>query len=929
MSMYNGNGHHRHHPGCGQTEAYITAYAIACKYGFKGTEEEWLASLQGNTGLSAYDMARDAGYTGTEEEFAAEQAGFAENARLAAEAADAAEADRNLAERAADEAEGYARLADIRAGSAWEAANQASGDASKATASAEIATQAAARAAGAETAAGEYATLAEDAEEMARQYKQAAEQAQQEAQEHAYAARHADTAAQQAKEDAEAAAEEIRQGVADGRYRGEKGDQGPAGPAGPAGERGPAGATGERGIQGVQGVPGVPGRDGVDGQKGESGATFTPTINADGILSWTNDKGKLNPAPVNVRGPKGERGETGERGEPGASATEQQVQEAVEAYFDANQVEGAVDTVARAGVSRLSESIAEIADIQLPTNYWKESEKVFVIKSASDYGLNITYPTDDSIIATTNGSGNVHYAIGIDVEPNTEYSFEFKCEDKSETSKIQYSPKDIVTGLSDVQTFEKNEQGVYSVIFTSRAESDAKAYLYIVQRSNNPSLNLYDIVVTKKTEQKSVFVRTEKIRNLNAENFADGFIDGFATREEVASFVEDAKINLWNDSQVEIVENTVGTILHSFPTDNSLKLWHSASANHYGRIQIPCSAGVRYTIGLRLTNGEFKKGGLFYTPTSARSTSNATYLVEDENGFLTAKVTPISEYIYIQFDIAYDVALSELSAITLEEIHIFAGDSYEQTKKVKNSMLIGIGEESLSDELIAKMSFPKNPCEYVYFNDIAMFNKGLCIGDSLTAGVFNYRESGSNQLTTIPKYSYPSILHKITGVELTNMGIGGKTSAQWYDLKKDEDLSGFDFAIIQLGVNDALQLSGWTDTSKTAFINIINKLKQQNKNIKVFVSTVIRAISYSGSAYDSVSNGIRNLVAELNDTNVILLDMALYSHTMDEQAYNQGHLTAFGHTKLASDYKSYISWYMNTHKDEFRNVQFIGTDMDY
>lgn len=53
-------------------------------------------------------------------------------------------------------------------------------------------------------------------------------------------------------------------------------------------------------------------------QDGEDGATFTPAVSEDGTLSWSNDKGLENPAPVNIKGPKGERGLTGETGPQGA-----------------------------------------------------------------------------------------------------------------------------------------------------------------------------------------------------------------------------------------------------------------------------------------------------------------------------------------------------------------------------------------------------------------------------------------------------------------------------------------------------------------------------------------------------------------------------------------------------------------------------------
>lgn len=61
------------------------------------------------------------------------------------------------------------------------------------------------------------------------------------------------------------------------------------------------------------------------------GATFTPSVSSDGVLSWTNDKGKPNPASVNIKGPKGDaftyadftsaqlealRGPKGDKGDP-------------------------------------------------------------------------------------------------------------------------------------------------------------------------------------------------------------------------------------------------------------------------------------------------------------------------------------------------------------------------------------------------------------------------------------------------------------------------------------------------------------------------------------------------------------------------------------------------------------------------------------
>ena len=68
----------------------------------------------------------------------------------------------------------------------------------------------------------------------------------------------------------------------------------------------------------LQGPPGPQGTPGTDGADGENGATFTPSLSAEGILSWTNDQGLQNPAAVSIRGPQGP---TGPQGAPAVLST--------------------------------------------------------------------------------------------------------------------------------------------------------------------------------------------------------------------------------------------------------------------------------------------------------------------------------------------------------------------------------------------------------------------------------------------------------------------------------------------------------------------------------------------------------------------------------------------------------------------------------
>lgn len=63
---------------------------------------------------------------------------------------------------------------------------------------------------------------------------------------------------------------------------------------------------------------GIMAAGGGGGGAGKDGATFIPAVSEAGVISWTNNGGLENPAPVNIMGPKGDTGEPGPQGEPGA-----------------------------------------------------------------------------------------------------------------------------------------------------------------------------------------------------------------------------------------------------------------------------------------------------------------------------------------------------------------------------------------------------------------------------------------------------------------------------------------------------------------------------------------------------------------------------------------------------------------------------------
>ena len=210
-------------------------------------------------------------------------------------------------------------------------------------------------------------------------------------------------------------------------------------------------------------------------------------------------------------------------------------------------------------------------------------------------------------------------------------------------------------------------------------------------------------------------------------------------------------------------------------------------------------------------------------------------------------------------------------------------------------------------------------------NKFDLFNKCLCIGDSLTQGIVNHNETGTDTQVLIQKYSYPSQLKKISGVDTTNLGQGGATSQNWYTMYEDTDVTGHDICIIAIGVNDVAK--GTTGGTTEYWLNqIINKVKLANKGIKIFICTITPALFYKGYS-EGVNDMIRNVANNTEDC--YLLDMTEYSECKVNTPYAQGHLTALGYNKYAKELKSYISKIIDDNLSDFRNIQFVGTDYDY
>lgn len=139
------------------------------------------------------------------------------------------------------------------------------------------------------------------------------------------------------------------------------------------------------------GDKGLPGKDGKDGINGENGATFTPSVDNEGNLSWTNNGNLDNPETKNIKGPKGEPGPKGDTGEgvPSGGTTGQVLKKKSDNDYDTEWVNESGGSGGTSDYNDLSNK-PQINNVELSGN-----------KSLSDLGITIPTKTSD----LTNDSG--------------------------------------------------------------------------------------------------------------------------------------------------------------------------------------------------------------------------------------------------------------------------------------------------------------------------------------------------------------------------------------------------------------------------------------------------------------------------------------------------------------------------------------------
>lgn len=237
---------------------------------------------------------------------------------------------------------------------------------------------------------------------------------------------------------------------------------------------------------------------------------------------------------------------------------------------------------------------------------------------------------------------------------------------------------------------------------------------------------------------------------------------------------------------------------------------------------------------------------------------------------------------------------------------------------------------------------------------LSVFLKVGCIGDSLSSGCCVYKDAdGVEKGVDLYQYSWGQYLARMTGNTYYNFSRGGWSTRDWLNGDLGAALA-FDGAhtcaayIIGLGQNDNNQkitvgtsadinLMDYTQNADTFYGyygEIIQRIQLLQPRAKIFICTdpLVKADSPETNGYNAA---IRQIATMFD--NVYLLD--LYAHGRELYDYDgsnllsinkrYAHYNAVGYYLCALINATYIDWIMRTNPEEFREVEYIGTDMHY
>ena len=217
-------------------------------------------------------------------------------------------------------------------------------------------------------------------------------------------------------------------------------------------------------------------------------------------------------------------------------------------------------------------------------------------------------------------------------------------------------------------------------------------------------------------------------------------------------------------------------------TDNGINI--SNNTNGYFWYIFDTEVGKEYEVNFDVnsdveeTNFNSRVNENYTYPGTPDQPGSNTIVSLTKNGtHYSATFTATSDHCMLVFFIRYRVKSLSIINISCIDLSINTTPSIKGTSlpKASNDSLggikIGDGLAINEDGILSTIdNLSPIHCNSTSFD---VFNRCLCIGDSLTHGIFNHNETGTDEQVLIQKYSYPSQLKKISGVDTTNLGQGG------------------------------------------------------------------------------------------------------------------------------------------------------------
>lgn len=257
-----------------------------------------------------------------------------------------------------------------------------------------------------------------------------------------------------------------------------------------------------------------------------------------------------------------------------------------------------------------------------------------------------------------------------------------------------------------------------------------------------------------------------------------------------------------------------------------------------------------------------------------------------------------------------------------------------------NKELYGIGEKPL-ERLVDGYSLT------------SVFRKIAFIGDSLSSGEFETRNGQGNACNyDMFEYSWGQYIARKNGLTAFNFSRGGMT-AKWY-LDSFADENGFwdknkasQAYVIALGINDVInqhmKIGSVSDVDANDYRNnkptfagyyaqIISRYKEISPDAKFFFVTFPDDKTLCPEPETLAVNELLYKLTEIFE-NSYVIDLYKYGPVYDKKFRTEfflyGHMAPTGYVLTAKLIDSYIDYIIRHNAEEFKNVAFINTGIEY